>query len=229
MQFMTYDKSWQIKHSEIIYLFLTFLSSQTKDFILKGGTALHVCYELDRFSEVIDLDAKSQGVEIESFIKQFASTNNCLYRIAKNTDTVKRYMINYGNSNHPLKIEISFRNKNISKEEFAEIKGIVVYALDALSEQKSIAYSARDRIRDLYDLTFICKRWWDILSVRSKSIVRTAIQHKGLEQCDYIMQNQDDKLINKSKLADDFLEIYDKIGLLSNEEDKIMLKETQNK
>jgi len=203
---------WQKDHGKVINSFLSYLNENTDNFILKGGTALSTCYDLDRFSEDIDLDGKGEG--IEEIIDYFCKSNGYSFRIAKDTDTVKRYMLNYGNDRKPLKIEASFRRKEIADEEVKTINGIKTYGIDALCIMKINAYSSRDKIRDLYDLTFICKNYYDNLSPQTISLLRSAIEYKGIEQFDYIMQDQADELIDEKQLAHDFLLMFDRLGLL---------------
>lgn len=88
---------------------------------------------------------------------------------------------------------------------------------------KSSAYQARDKIRDLYDVCFLCNHYWDKLSEGAISALRTSVEYKGIEQFDYISREQSDELIDKEKLADDFLAMYDKLGLLYTEEEKAVL------
>jgi predicted nucleotidyltransferase component of viral defense system len=216
-------KEWQIKHSEVISSFLKHLNSQTDDFILKGGTALMACYGLDRFSEDIYLDGKNES--IGKYVADFCEKENFSFRVAKDTDTVKRYMIHYGDIGKPLKIEVSFRKKAIAHDEFTKIDDITVYTIDNLCAMKVNAYIGRDKLRDLYDLSFICKRYWDTLPAALKIVIRNAIEHKGIEQFDYITREQQDDLIDKDKLADDFLTLYDKLGLLYDENEKKIIDE----
>ena len=42
------EKDWQTNHGNFIEAFLLFLNKQTDQFVLKGGTALSLCYGLDR-------------------------------------------------------------------------------------------------------------------------------------------------------------------------------------
>ena len=93
--------SWRDYHGNAIYSFLHYLNARTNDFVLKGGTALMTCYNLDRFSEDIDLDSKNK--KIEFFVDGFCQTNGFSYGVAIDTDTVKRFMIYYGNKDKPLK------------------------------------------------------------------------------------------------------------------------------
>ena len=91
---------------------------------------------------------------------------------------------------------------------------------------KCAAYAGRDKIRDLYDLTFICNHFFERLSPQTKALIRSAVEYKGIEQFDYLLQNQPDKLINAAKLAEDFLEMYDRLGLLYDKEEKESLLTT---
>lgn len=204
---------WREKHYKTIIEFLTFINEETPNFILKGGTALKTCYELDRFSEDIDLDSCSKA-NIINLVDKFTKKLNYSYFITKNTDTVKRCMLNYGNQERPLKIEVSYRQQNINKNTICNIDGINVYSIDRLAQMKSAAYNARDKIRDLYDLTFICNKYFDKLSDTTKDIITDAISNKGIEQFDLLINTQKDELIDNEKLCSDFLNMYNKLGLI---------------
>ena len=155
-------KRWQTEHKKTIDAFLKYLNEASEAFVLKGGTALLTCYGLDRLSEDIYLDGKDTG--IESIVSSFCEDNGFTYRKDKETITVKRYFLNYGNDRNPLKIEVSFRKKQINNDETRKINGILVYDIDSLCRMKTNAYSSRDKIRDLYDITFICNNYYDSLS-----------------------------------------------------------------
>ena len=211
-----------LRHKKTITDFLYFLNQYSADYILKGGTALMVCYKLDRFSEDIDLDGKSAGIDL--IVDEFCKINGNTYRIAKDTAMVKRFMINYGNCNRPLKIEVSFRKETIDESEFDKICGIRVYNINSLCIMKANAYSSRDRIRDLYDITFICNNYWEQLNDAVKALVRETILHKGIVQFDYLVKNQPDELVNTDKLADSFLKMYDRLGLLAEDGELYLIK-----
>ena len=61
--------------------------------ILKGGTSLMFCYKLDRFSEDIDLDSTNKN--IGKLIKEYCTIKKYNFNIKKDTDTVKRFMIEF--------------------------------------------------------------------------------------------------------------------------------------
>jgi predicted nucleotidyltransferase component of viral defense system len=220
------QKSKQENHSKVIDNFLQFLNSQTSDYILKGGTALMKCYGLDRFSEDIDLDAVNGG-KLKKIVEEFCRRYGFSARIAKNTDTVLRFMINYEGKESPetpLKIEVSFRNRQINPDFHKKINGIEVYDIDTLASFKAGAYGHRDKLRDLYDVCFICLNYWDKLEPRTQEFVRNSVFHKGFEQFDYLISTQSDPLIDSDKLASDYLKMYDLIEIPVNQEQRLELE-----
>jgi predicted nucleotidyltransferase component of viral defense system len=104
------------------------------------------------------------------------------------------------------------------------INDILVYSLETLCVLKAYAYSNRDKIRDLYDLAFICNNHFDRLSRQTVALLRTTLDYKGLEHFDYIVKNQPDELIDADKLAEDFLKMYDRLGLLLDENERRILE-----
>ena len=203
---------WREPHGKVMADFMDWLNKNTGSFILKGGTALYLCYGLDRFSEDIDLDGRTKG--LKDFVSGFCEAYGYSFRVAKETDTVERCMVNYGNEGKPLKIEASYRRREIGEDETQLVDGILVYKIEPLCIMKINAYTNRDKIRDLYDVTFICKQYYDQLSPQTVALLRSAVEYKGIEQFDYIIKDQHDELIDSDKLSDDFLAMYDRLGLL---------------
>ena len=212
------DASWQIEYEKVICDFLKYLNSISDEYILKGGTALLTCYNLDRFSEDIDLDSNNKN-KIKKIVDTYCSKKNYNYRIAKDTDTTKRFFINYGNIIHPLKVEVSFRSL-ILNSDCNKINGIQVYSINKLMNLKLNAYNTRDTIRDLYDITFIAKNYWHSLTPEIKSNLNESLHYKGLEHFDYILYTSNDKLIDKDKLTVDFLDLLNKLQIKSKELDE---------
>lgn len=210
--------SWKVKHSDIIYSFLDFINKQTKDYVLKGGTSLYTCYNLDRFSEDIDLD--SNNPNIEEYIKSFCD-GQYEYNKKKDTDTTKRFAIHYRDDEYkkPLIIEISYRQK-IDKADVTNINNIEVYKIDKLASMKALAYQGRNKLRDIYDLAFIVNNYFSELSEATLGTIRTVLEHKGLEHFDYMIMTADDELIDKDKLVTSFLQMYNKVDLLMTNEEK---------
>ena len=103
-------KQEQIKH------FLGFLNDETPNFILKGGNALAQCYNLPRMSDDIDLDSAKEG--IFPYVESYCKRMDFQYRVAKNTNTVKRCLIHFSEKEKPLKIEVSYRSNVINLRQY---------------------------------------------------------------------------------------------------------------
>lgn len=205
-------KQWQTEHKKVIDNFLQFLNTNSSDYILKGDTALMECYNLVRFSEDIELNSNNKNY-IPKAIKEFCDKNNYTYKMTKDTETIKQYVIHY-NEIKPLKIEISYRQKEYEPEKYTTINGINVYNIEELAILKEQAYMRHDLMKDLYDIVFICNNYWDELSSPVKSMIRYGFEQKGFEQADYLMQTQQDALIDNHKLSEDVLTVFDKLGII---------------
>ncbi len=203
-------------HYRTIKEFLAFINEKTENFVLKGGTALSVCYALDRFSGDIDFNGRERN--LFNYVKEYCENKGYDYRIAKDTELVQRGFIYYLDKSTPLKIEASYRSKNIASDEVTKVKGINVYTLDALCTMKCNAYLQRDRIRDLYDLSFIILEHYDELSKKTILQVVDALSYKGLEQFDYLINTQTDRYIDNEVLETKILQVFDKLGILDNRE-----------
>ncbi len=216
------------KHKTVIDDFLQYMNEKTHDYILKGGTSLMECYGLDRMSEDIDLDSVNKEKILE-IVDSFCKSRGYTYNVNKDTDTVKRYMIHYdqneGEIAKPLKVEISYRKRAISPEDYQIRNGITVYNIDQIAIMKENAFSQRDKIRDLYDIVFICKKYKDQLDRNILNMIRDGFENKGLEYFDYITQTQKDELIDVDKLASDLLDVFDDFGLITNNKTPSMLME----
>lgn len=224
---MIITEEWQKAHGMIINDFMNVLSGNNdNEFILKGGTALMLCYGLDRFSEDIDLDKNKGSGSLLKIIDHFCCARGYESRIAKNTNTTQRVMIKYSEDDRqkPLKIEMSMRRgRAIPAEEITTKNGIVTYIPDVLTDMKIEAYLGRDAIRDLYDLCYLYNNYKGEILDRTFSRIERALSVKGLEQFDYLIHTQQDELINNDQLMQNFLTMYDDLGLrYDNDETKVV-------
>ncbi len=170
-------------------------------------------YGLDRFSEGVDLDQPEGATDFVDLIAHVCQVHGYTYRLDEDTTTVKRCSIYYGGS-HPLKVEVSMRSTSVSEYDYSEFEFGHVYNIDVIAEQKASAYSARDRIRDAYDLCFITLNYGRQLGPSTRRVVANAFLSKGFEQADYLVLNQPDELVDNNKLMDMFVDSWDQLGLL---------------
>ena len=207
--------TWKELHKNIIEEFLIYLNKNSNDYVLKGGTALMECYGLERFSEDIDLDSRNNST-IFDIVEKFTVEKKYNFRVAKKTSTVSRFMLHYGGYNElgdkPLKIEISHRCER-NPENVTKINGILVYDINEIASMKAFAYGTRDKLRDLFDLTYIFNHKKNLLNKYTISNIFKAISRKGLEQFDYITKTQHDALIDNDKLAIEFLTMYENLDI----------------
>lgn len=211
----------QKKHLSVINNFLDYLyDNQPFDvYILKGGTSLLRCYNLDRFSEDIDLDCKRSSSIFFKIVENFCKKYNYEFRIAKDTDTTKRCFVHYPDEYHPLKIEASYRSVDINEESYTDINKTIVYKIDELFMQKLNAYNSRDKLRDLYDVVFIYNNYKDKLDSSLLQMAKYSLSYKGLEQVEYLLASEQDPLIDSNVLINDFLHMYNDLGLLISTDD----------
>ena len=150
---------------ETIYLHERFMRSICEDIAknklpitLKGGTALLLCYGLDRHSEDIDLDSNKKN-DLTHIIQDAAKKLNIdIQKISlpKDTETVRRYKVAYtqGHIAKSLKIETSLRH-GYDKEKTVLINNIQTYKKSHLVYLKIAAFQNRTVARDFHDLMFL--------------------------------------------------------------------------
>ena len=64
------------------------------------------------------------------------------------------------------------------------------------------SYMSRDKIRDLFDVSFIADKYYDQLSPDAKDMLAMALEYKDLGQFDYLIRTQSDPLIDPVQLKD---------------------------
>lgn len=208
--------------------FLQYLNKYSGNYILKGGTGLMFHYGLPRFSEDIDLDS-NDPYSIRNIMDKFCKQNGYTYNIKKDTDFTLRFMVKFAEKYNPLKIEVSFRRSDIPSNAYIIDNNVKVYNIDALAALKIGAYGQRDKIRDLFDCSFIINNYYDKLSFSTINSYISTFQHKGLDQLDYLVETQQDPLIDTNSLVESFLEANDRLGLLKLEDNAgLDLQGTQN-
>lgn len=153
--------------------------------VLKGGTALLLCYGLDRFSEDLDFDAPKK-FNVQNRIQRILALHTKAYSVktVKDTATVQRLKAHYTGrgSDRLLKVETSFRGVD-EEGLITVIDGIRTYKISALIEQKIKAFAQRTAARDLYDIAFLSKKYPDEFSSTSLIELQDAmVDESAVEQ-----------------------------------------------
>lgn len=191
--------------------------------VLKGGTALMFFYNLDRYSEDLDFDAKTNNMNFINKLKYHKDFKNWKISIKKDTNTVFRAMIDYGDTSnfgaYPLKIEISNRNKEQLQNKYLTYKTIDkinVYNIDELINMKYIALNNRDKSRDFYDIWFLLKNYPDKFDKDKLFGIREKIFYFGQDEINILLNEEMQKynLTNKTNyesFSSDILKKIDEI------------------
>lgn len=195
----------EITHIKFMSKILNEIHKRNLPLYLKGGTSLLLCYDLDRFSEDIDLNAKKK-FNLESIINTAAKSLNIEIKeinIHKDTDTTKRYKVKYEGRGKALKIEISFRD-NIQEEDATIINNIKVYKIDTLIKMKISALLGRTASRDFFDVNFLLTKYLDEFSKEQIDTVRDFLNNEEI-LIDFLGDFGNDDILDE----DDFSTCYE--------------------
>jgi len=202
------------------YLLMTNIVKSLADtpYVLKGGTALMFGYELDRFSEDLDFDS-TKKLNLETKIYESLPLGFEIIDIKKpkDTDTVQRYKVHYKtpNGDRRLKIETSYRKKEIDTNDYSLIKEMQIYNIDFLLDNKLSAshdgIKPRTTARDLYDIDFIVKNFAIIITNTFKTRLNEFTEDDSVLFERFEDAYNEDLLVNSKVELDDLI-----IGLSEN-------------
>ena len=181
----------------------------------KGGTAIYLFYDLNRFSVDLDFDLLDGGKadivsgRLKSILKEYGEIKDFF-----NKKFTIFFLLSYGKKEHNIKIEINKRDFG-SKYEIKNYLGISIqtmaiedmaaHKLAALLDRKSVAN------RDIFDIWFFLKNNFDINEIIIKT--RTGLKLKEyLNKCIKFLEKYNDKYILQG------------IGELIDEKQKVWVK-----
>lgn len=172
--------------------------------VLKGGTALLLCYGLDRFSEDLDFDAPKKfniAGRVEKILSQ--KTKSHSIRTVKDTETVQRLKAHYTGltSDRLLKIETSFRTPP-TEAQTTVIDGIRTYSVGTLIGQKINALEHRTAARDLYDIAFLTRQYTEQFSGESISKLATLMADVDAVEQRFQEAFEEDEILDASRLLE---------------------------
>jgi predicted nucleotidyltransferase component of viral defense system len=166
-------------HANIMRTICEVIGADSKPLVLKGGTALMLCYGLDRFSEDLDFDLLRElntHLNLESVCKeglkvlnrQGAGIELAGFSDSKRTETTHRARALFKLPGEvvpvSLKLEVSARQLP-DQEGVQSVEGITVYCIDEIARmklraaQEDPAMPYRTAARDLHDLAFIASEY----------------------------------------------------------------------
>lgn len=214
---MSLTEQQQAEHLEVMTAICHGFLKKGLPMVLKGGTALQLCYGLDRFSEDLDFDcAKSLNLEpaIKDVFTHLGKSKPQLraptVSIKKDTDTVKRYRVVYAGGMN-LKIETSLRGTP-DDHDITEINGILTYKIGKLIQQKLSALYGRTAARDLHDVVYLYENFLDDFGKDELDEVATLYNNQSSILEEYNSAYNEDVILSISDLLEDlskFIDLYE--------------------
>lgn len=177
--------------------------------VLKGGTALLLCYGLDRFSEDLDFDAPKKfniAGRVEKVLSRL--TDDFEVKTVKDTATVQRLKIHYRSQTvgRLLKIETSFRQAAATTPSI-KVNGIKTYPLSALIDQKIAALLGRTKARDLFDVCFLARNYPNDFSPLAKQQLTAQLHDLNALESRYRPAFVDDGILTAEQLPELVLQL----------------------
>lgn len=179
--------------------------------VLKGGTALLLCYGLDRFSEDLDFDSPKKfniAGRVDRILSQFTKTH--LLKTVKDTQTVQRIKAHYVGvtGDRLLKIETSLR-ATPDETKIITVNGIRTYTVASLIDQKVYAISQRTAARDLYDISFLTRTYPADFSKSAIAQLKTAMQDISAVEQNFQGTFEEDEILDVAMLPEIIFQITD--------------------
>lgn len=181
---------------------------------LKGGTALLLCYGLDRYSEDLDFDGNKK-VNLAARIARIlaAGGGQGTVETTKDTDTVQRLRVLYEGAGGPgrLKVETSYRD-GFDPAETVLVDGVRTYRASRLIGMKVDAFLDRTAARDLYDLRFLAERHRGEFSERDADAMRKAVSGLDALRGRFRLAFEEDDILNGVSLDEVILDLSERFG-----------------
>jgi predicted nucleotidyltransferase component of viral defense system len=173
---------------QLVTLFLNILDNRNLSTTLgfKGGTALYLFYDLDRFSTDLDfnriedsLDPKEMTLEIEKSLKLIE------YREKRFTHF---WLCSYQKGQHKIKVEVNKREFSNDRYEIMDFRGYSCKVLDkgSMFAHKLCAITERNVLqnRDLYDSWFMFSKDFPI----NEDIIEERLAKSVSEYCEELVE-----------------------------------------
>ena len=211
---MSLTDAQQAEHLEVMTEICHSFNRKGLPMVLKGGTALKLCYGLDRFSEDLDFDcAKSLNLDssIQAVFAQLGKTRQHLRNpdvsVTKDTQTVKRYRIIYAD-NINLKLETSLRGTP-DDDDLVQLNGILTYKIEKLIQQKLRALNGRTAARDLHDVIYLYEHFFDSFGKDELGEIEALYSNQSSVIDEYNSAYGEDAILSTTDLLEDLGKLID--------------------
>jgi predicted nucleotidyltransferase component of viral defense system len=211
---MTYTEEQQREHELIMKGLCQGFHKKALPMVLKGGTALKLCYGLDCFSEDLGFDS-TKPLNLEHSIeeifahlgKSHSNFRNPTISLTKKTDTVRRYRVVYGDHIN-LKIETSLRGTPDNKD-ITERNGILTYKVSVLIKQKIGALLGRTTARDFHDIAFLYANFCDDFGDEQKAVIADLYNNQDSVLSRFNAAYSEDSFLSTTDLLTDLMNLIE--------------------
>lgn len=217
----------QKDHHRLIKSIITNLNNTP--LTLVGGTALYLCYKLNRFSVDIDLDTNKKininnkiknslphGIKLVGEIKHF-----------KDTPINSKYKVEYINTKgkeNSLIIEMKIKENEIPHTLIDNIK---VAPIEYLIQNKIDCLANRTKARDLFDINFLITNYPDKFNNKNINDLNSYVKQNDLIS-KYLNDWLDNALLPKIDITDVIINLSNNLEKIKNNMfNKELLKATQ--
>ena len=211
---MSLTDAQQAEHLEVMTEICHSFNRKRLPMVLKGGTALKLCYGLDRFSEYLDFDcAKSLNLDssIQAVFAQLGKSRQHLRNpdtsVTKDSQTVKRYRIIYADDIN-LKLETSLRGTP-NDDDLVELNGILTYKIEKLIQQKLRALNGRTAARDLHDVIYLYDKFFDSFGTGEWGEIEALYKNQSSVIDEYNSAYGEDAFLSTTDLLEDLGKLID--------------------
>ncbi len=211
---MSLTDAQQAEHLEVMTEICHSFNRKGLPMVLKGGTALNLCYGLDRFSEDLDFDcAKSLNLvsSIQAVFAQLGKTKPHLRNpdvsVTKDTQTVKRYRVIYADDIN-LKLETSLRGTP-NDDDLIQLNGILTYKIEKLIQQKLRALNGRTAARDLHDVIYLYENFFDSFGKDELDEIEALYRNQSSVIDEYNSAYGEDAILSTTDLLEDLGKLID--------------------
>ncbi|TQV75957.1 nucleotidyl transferase AbiEii/AbiGii toxin family protein [Exilibacterium tricleocarpae] len=213
---MSLTDEQQDEHVEIMAAICHTFKQKNLPMVLKGGTALKLCYGLDRFSENLDYDCaialdleKTLNAVFAQLGKRKPHLRNPEISKKKDTTTVRRYRIVYAGDVN-LKLETSLRGTP-NDDDLIERNGILTYKISRLIKQKLSALKGRTAARDLHDVVYLYEHYLGDFDNDELEDINDLYENQSDILDEYNTAYSEDTILSTSDLLSDlskFIDLY---------------------
>lgn len=108
---------------------------------------------------------------------------------------------------------------NNNNDDIINSTSIDLHCINKITYNNLLKFQNKVILVNLYNIIFLIKNYWEKLSDATKDNIKDSFSHKGIDYFEMLLETQSDELIDKEKLQNDFIDIWNKVGLNENDDE----------